>query len=126
MYRMMYGRNGMDALNWFLFFVQLFLYLVSSFLSQPTLSRIVYTLAMALWFLLFFRMFSRKLGKRREENARFCRWWNPIRSRLLRKRDKEHKYFTCPNCKTVCRVPRGKGKIEITCPKCRSKIKGKS
>ena len=40
--------------------------------------------------------------------------------------DKEHKYFTCPNCKTVCRVPRGKGKIVITCPKCGGEIRGKS
>ena len=44
----------------------------------------------------------------------------------MRSMDKEHKYFTCPNCRTVCRVPRGKGKIIITCPKCGGSIHGKS
>lgn len=36
--------------------------------------------------------------------------------------DKAHKYFTCKNCKTICRVPVGKGKIVITCPKCGAQI----
>ena len=64
-------------------------------------------------------------------NARFLEkvWW-PVRRRAAGSRqqrmDKEHKYFTCPNCKTVCRVPRGKGKIVITCPKCGGEIRGKS
>ena len=80
--------------------------------------------------LLLFRMFSRNLVRRRAENARFLAWWSPIRGRLagMRQRslDKEHKYFTCKSCKTICRVPAGKGKIEITCPKCGGKIIGKS
>ena len=50
----------------------------------------------------------------------------PMRRALSRSRDKEHKYFTCPNCHTVCRVPRGKGRIVITCPKCHGEIHGKS
>lgn len=49
-----------------------------------------------------------------------------LRQALSRSRDKEHKYFTCPNCRTVCRVPRGKGRIVITCPKCGAEIHGKS
>ena len=80
--------------------------------------------------LLLFRMFSRNLVRRRAENARFLAWWSPIRGRLagMRQRslDREHKYFTCKSCKTICRVPAGKGKIEITCPKCGEKIIGKS
>ena len=40
--------------------------------------------------------------------------------------DKEHKYFVCKSCKTICRVPAGKGKVEITCPKCGGKIIAKS
>ena len=100
--RFMYGRNGSDQLN-------------------------VALLAAAL---LLFRMFSRNLVRRRAENARFLAWWSPIRGRLagMRQRslDREHKYFTCKSCKTICRVPAGKGKIEITCPKCGEKIIGKS
>ena len=84
----------------------------------------------ALAVLLLWRTFSKNLTRRRAENTRFVNWWWPRRSKLLsakaRYQDKEHKYFTCKTCKTICRVPVGKGKIEITCPKCRSKIMGKS
>ena len=77
-----------------------------------------------------YRMFSRNLPKRQAENQRFLNWWRPIGNRLSgvkqRRLDKDHKYFTCKNCKTICRVPAGKGKIEITCPKCGQKIMGKS
>ena len=41
---------------------------------------------------------------------------------VARHADKAHKYFTCKNCKTICRVPVGKGKIVITCPKCGAQI----
>ena len=80
--------------------------------------------------LVLFRTFSRNLSKRRAENERFLAWWRPVKQRITgawqRRRDKDHKYFTCKNCKTICRVPTGKGKIEITCPKCGGKIIGKS
>lgn len=87
------------------------------------------TTVLVLWAL--FRVFSRNLEKRRAENAAFLQkvWW-PIKRRFnsgrQQRMDKEHKYFTCPNCKTVCRVPVGKGKIVITCPKCGREIHGKS
>ena len=84
----------------------------------------------ALAVLVLFRTFSRNLSKRRAENERFLAWWRPVKQRITgarqRRRDKDHKYFTCKNCKTICRVPTGKGKIEITCPKCGGKIIGKS
>ena len=97
----------------------------------PLLSGIIglVTTAMVLWAL--FRVFSRNLERRRAENAAFLQkvWW-PLKRRFdsgrQQRMDKEHKYFTCPNCKTVCRVPVGKGKIVITCPKCRHEIRGKS
>ena len=82
-----------------------------------------------LWTL--FRMFSRNLEKRRGENARFMEkvWW-PVSRRIAGSRqqrmDKEHRYFTCPSCGAVCRVPRGKGRIVITCPRCGNEIHGKS
>ena len=56
-------------------------------------------------------------------------WWklrSGAQGAKARHADKEHKYFTCRNCKTICRVPMGKGKVEITCPKCGAKIYGKT
>ena len=71
-----------------------------------------------------------QLNVARRANARFSDWRYPIQCRFSgarqRRLDKEHKYFTCKTCKTICRVPAGKGKIEITCPKCGQKIIGKS
>ena len=83
-----------------------------------------------LMFLIFFRMFSKNLPKRRAENQRFWNWWCGIKSRnagaKARHADKDHKYFTCKTCGTICRVPVGKGKIIITCPKCGAQIHAKS
>ena len=73
---------------------------------------------MAVWALWAFRVFSRNLPRRREENARFLRWMRTARGRMARLRDREHRYFPCPGCGATCRVPRGKGTLRITCPKC--------
>ena len=74
---------------------------------------------------ILFRMFSKNLTKRRAENQKFMGWiWkarNNAAGAKARRADKEHKYFTC-RCGAICRVPVGKGKIVITCPKCGAKI----
>jgi hypothetical protein len=69
------------------------------------------------------RMFSRNIPARRRENEKFLKLWLPIRSRvsglLLRlKCSGTHRFFRCPGCGNLLRVPRKKGKIEITCPRC--------
>ena len=130
--RFMYGRNGADHLGLALVWTSIVLNLVIGLFVKNDLAYvIVNTLSTVLMVLALFRMFSRNLQKRRAENAKFLEkiWW-PLKRRFGRAkqqtRDKEHKYFTCPDCRTVCRVPRGKGKIVITCPKCRSQIHGRS
>lgn len=131
MARFMYGRNGSDQLNIALLAVYLVLWLVQIFVARiRPLTAVLDVLSVLLAAVVLFRLFSRNLPKRRAENARFLSWWGPIRGRISaarqRGQDKEHKYFTCKNCKAICRVPAGKGKIEITCPKCGGKIIGKS
>lgn len=129
--RFMYGRNGGDQLNVALLVVYLAVCLLQAvFASHQSVSTLLHLLTLVIAVLVLFRMFSRNLEKRRAENARFLSWWRPIQCRFTgarqRRLDKEHKYFTCKTCKTICRVPAGKGKIEITCPKCGQKIIGKS
>lgn len=131
MARFMYGRNGADQLGMTTLVVGIVLDVVSMFAKTDTARRILGAVTAVLLFILLFRMFSRNLTKRRAENAWFLnkilypvqRKFNATRQRV---QDKEHKYFTCPTCRTVCRVPKGKGKIVITCPKCHGEIKGKS
>ena len=129
--RFMYGRNGTDQLNAALLAAYLLVWLVQILLGRNQTARLVLeAVSLALAFLVLFRTFSRNLPKRRAENAKFLNWWQPIKNRFAaarqRRQDKEHKYFVCKSCKTICRVPAGKGKVEITCPKCGGKIIGKS
>ena len=130
--RFMYGRNGPDQLCIASIWICIILELVSSLLSRhfAVIATILYYVSLALWVWTLFRMFSKNLGKRRMENQKWLNFWWKIKGQnsgaWARHADKEHKYFTCKNCKAICRVPRGKGKIEITCPRCGSKIHGRS
>lgn len=132
--RFMYGRNGMDQLNRALFWAYLILWLAGSIASGVLQSHLLNTVFNALtWILMvliFFRMLSKNLYKRRAENQKWVNWWWGVKSRnagaKARHADKEHKYFTCKTCKTICRVPVGKGKIIITCPKCGAQIEART
>ena len=130
-YRFMYGRNGADHLGLAMVWTVVAISIINMFLGRTLIGGILHLLSTVLMFIALFRMFSRNLPKRRAENAKYLQkiWW-PLKNRFAKgkqqRQDKEHKYFTCPTCGTVCRVPRGKGKIVITCPKCHGKIEGKS
>lgn len=131
--RFMYGRNGVDKLGLTMLWAAILLDLINMFLreSQPAVYSVISLASGILMLWMLFRMFSRNLEKRRGENARFMEkvWW-PVSRRIAGSRrqrmDKEHRYFTCPSCGAVCRVPRGKGRIVITCPRCGNEIHGKS
>ena len=117
--RFMYGRNGVDQLGFVTLWAAIILDVVNLFVRNQVAYSILSAVAMVLTIWMVFRMFSKNLSKRRAENAAYMnKVVYPLRQALSRSRDKEHKYFTCPNCRTVCRVPRGKGRIVITCPKC--------
>ena len=129
----MYGRNGMDQMNQALlrgYLVILVAQLIFSLLRLWIPARICESLLWVLMVFILFRMFSKNLTKRRAENQKWVNWWWRVRSSSsgarARHADKEHKYFTCKQCKTICRVPVGKGKIIITCPKCGAQIHAKS
>lgn len=105
--RFMQGRYGTDKLNTALLILGMILCLVGSFLDKM----LIYNLAYIPLIYGLFRMFSRKVEARRAENAAF--------ERLLRRiKDRSHRYFRCPQCRQTVRVPKGKGKISIRCPKC--------
>lgn len=130
--RFMYGRNGIDQLGLTVVWGCLILDILTMFLSGrfPLLGTILYWVSMVAWVYALFRVFSKNLNKRREENQRWLNWWWKVKSSRssakARHADKDHKYFTCKNCGAICRVPAGKGKIIITCPKCGAQIQGRS
>ena len=115
----MVGRYGQDHLNTALFVCAIAVWVLSLVIRTFFLRLLYFALIM----LVLFRMLSRQIEKRRRENDRFLTWWWPLRRRLelqLRrlKESRTHKFFRCPGCRNTLRVPRGKGKVNITCPKC--------
>jgi predicted RNA-binding Zn-ribbon protein involved in translation (DUF1610 family) len=99
--------------------VSLILSLLDGIIGFKPLMYVSYViLALAL-----FRMLSRNIPRRRAENDVFIRYWWPIRTKANRavanvKHRKEYKFFECPSCGNTLRVPKGKGRLQITCPKC--------
>lgn len=118
--RFMEGRYGYDQFSRFLSFVSLALLIVSMFVKIP----IIFYLAVVVIIWTYFRTLSRNISKRYAENERFLQFTGRITSRFQNRRyyqeqKKIYKYFLCPKCRQKVRVPKGKGKICITCPKCR-------
>ena len=116
----MAGRNGNDQLNRMLLLADVIVLLLASLLSRTALGGLLYLLVLVLLGLCYFRMLSRNVYRRRTENERYLREKQKLLSRLrvLKERwrqRKEFKFFICPSCKSVMRVPRGKGKIHINC-----------
>ena len=123
--RFFYGRHGSDQLSIFLFIV----YFSLAVLSQIFGLFVLYIASWAVFAWTIFRMFSRNHTKRMAENNRFLYIWYRFRNsfkniRQKFKENKQYRYFNCPSCRQKVRVPRGKGKVSITCPKCRTKFMG--
>ena len=128
--RFMAGRNGNDQLNVFLLVVDVVLLLLAGIISRGRGS-ILYVLAVGLMAVIYFRMFSRNIYKRSEENGRYLRlkrqaeaWMRVRKERWVQRKD--YKFFTCPGCRAALRVPRGRGELKIVCRKCGTSFYGKS
>ena len=115
MRRFMAGRYGTDQLNMAILGAGLVLCVISMFIRIPQLNLLMTTISYALVFWAVFRTFSRNTYKRYEENRKFRQFFDRLK-------DREHRYYTCPKCHQSVRVPRGKGKIAITCPRCRERF----
>lgn len=127
MARFFQGRYGTDPLNQTLLLAGVACCLLSyvdrlRWLVVPAYALLIYSLV---------RSLSRNLEKRRAELKKFMElkgritgWWQ-LRKRAFKER-KTHRYFRCKQCRTTLRVPRGKGKIAVTCPRCGTKAVHKS
>ncbi|MFG6331537.1 MAG: zinc-ribbon domain-containing protein [Lachnospiraceae bacterium] len=118
-YRFMQGRYGQDAFSRFL----LGAVLVCIVLNVLFRSRLLGGIAWILLFYTYFRIFSRNHGARFRENERYLqatarfRFWADQQKRLAGER-KYHHIYTCPGCRQKIRIPKGKGKIMVRCPRC--------
>lgn len=114
----MMGRYGADQFSIALLIFYMILSLTARLCGWWWLSLILLLLPLYL----IWRMLSRNYEARRKENEAFLRVWHPIKKRLknwkARLSDRTHKYYRCPACAATLRVPKGKGKISICCPRC--------
>ena len=117
--RFMEGRYGNDKLNSAILTSALVMVILALFIRNPLVNLVLHGVSYALMFWAIFRSLSRKTYKRYQENRTFLKFMDRIR-------DRNHRYFDCPKCRQTVRVPRGKGKIAITCPRCREKFVKKS
>ena len=113
--RFMAGRYGTDRLNMAILMTGVVISLIGTFIRLPLVNLLLTAAAYGLMIWAIYRSLSRDTYKRYQENRRFMQFFDRIK-------DRDHRYFDCPKCRQMVRVPRGKGKIAITCPKCREKF----
>ena len=118
----MQGRYGVDQLSKFLLILGLVVVVISA-LFNSRVSLILYILGWVLVIYCYFRVFSRNIPKRYAENQAFLSKTYKIRTFFQKQKNiwqqrKTHHIYTCPSCKQKIRIPKGKGKIEVRCPKC--------
>ncbi len=121
----MYGRYGNDELNRLISIIALVLLILALVLTrvEGVLGSVCWICGVIALILCYYRMFSRNIAKRSAENQKFqsYRYSRAVKKQRLKERaeqSKDYKFFKCPKCGVLNRIPKGKGKIQITCPKC--------
>ena len=129
----MYGRYGGDTLNkvylWIYVAVVLIYYIVSLFIPSDAIA-LGAMVTLGYWListflivLIFFRIFSKNIAKRRRENEKFCGFFKLLGNRFRDR--KTHVYRKCPKCMVVLRLPKARGKHTGVCPRCRERFEVK-
>lgn len=113
--RFMQGRYGGDKLNMTILWGGVIACLLSMFIPFQTVKLIFLALSYGLMIWAIFRAFSTNTYKRYQENRKYLRFMDRLK-------DRKHRHFECPRCRQPVRVPKGKGRIAITCPKCKEKF----
>lgn len=115
----MMGRYGVDSLGRFTMYAAL----AALMISMISGNRWIYLAALVLLVTTYVRMFSKNHANRYAENQKYLEWKDKFlgifQGGIRQIKDREHRYFKCPQCGQKVRVPKGKGAIAIRCPKCR-------
>ena len=123
----MLGRYGPDHLGTAMFILAVILGIVGGILSFRPLTLLAYVILI----MVIYRMLSRNIQRRRAENDRFISIFWPLRRKMRiwterLKNRKDYRFFKCPACGNILRVPRHKGRVKITCPKCGERFERKT
>ena len=121
--KFMAGRYGNDRLNQVMTIIFLVLAALNIFVRNVYFSTVLMSWEILFLILVYVRMFSRNIAKRYAENQKYLNLENRIRRfwgkrKYIMQQRKEYPIYSCPSCKQKIRIPKGKGKISIRCPKC--------
>ena len=121
-----YGSQGADQLSRFTLIASLVMIVLSLFIRNA-FGTVLDTLGILLIVYTYYRLFSRDFTRRYDENRRYLEITSKIRRRFSRDKNivkqlKDYHIYSCPGCGQKIRIPRGKGRIEISCPKCHTKF----
>ena len=111
----MSGRYGADRLNMAILCAGLVASVLSSLFAGRLVGTVCWFASYGLMIWAIFRALSRNTYKRYQENRKFLMFFDRLK-------DRNNCYFDCPKCRQTVRVPRGKGKISITCPRCKERF----
>ena len=125
--RFLQERYGIDDLSKFMMGIVFILAVINMFFRLPVLSAFIW----AVIILIYFRMFSKNKYKRYQENQLYLKYMEPFQNWIRKqiniiKLRKDYHIYTCPTCKQKIKIPRGKGRIAVRCPKCRTEFIKKS
>ena len=126
--KFMQGRYGVDEFSRFTMGVALALIILTMFVNivNRSVGGVLDFLGIAAIVYAYLRILSRNIQQRYAENQKYVQFIAPITKKVdffkRKRKDKTHKYYKCPTCNQVVRVPKGRGKIEISCPKCHTKF----
>ncbi len=124
----MQGRYGLDRLSQVMMIVGLVVVIIAAFVRRPVIvSNLIYLVGIVIVILGYIRVFSKNYQKRYNENQKFMQLTGGIwrlfgKEKYMMEQRRDYRIFTCPGCKQKIRIPKGKGKIEISCPKCHTKF----
>lgn len=118
-------RNGLDELNNFLMLLG-FIFVVIALFSHKWIFTLIGTVFIVLCYI---RVFSKKIEKRKKENGLYMKYMGTVvkkceffklclKMKIKSMRDAEYVYFVCSDCGQIIRIPKGKNKVSIRCPKC--------
>ncbi len=125
--KFMQGRYGADHLSNFLMVMALLLMITAFFINNTYAKLIINVVVVGILVYSYFRIFSKNHYKRYNENQRYLKLHNGVKAMFKGGSDKQNvRIFKCPGCGVKIRVPKGKGKIAITCPKCHTEFVKKS
>lgn len=126
----MYGRRGMDDFSRFLL-IAVLVVIVLSWIAPGWLRSVLGLVELAGLVYCYIRVFSRDIYKRQRENAWYLQkrnavivWFRSLRDRWNQRKD--YRFFRCPSCRALLRVPKNKGKLLLTCRKCGNRFERKT